>query len=109
MNKNDKINAIIHNVPEKEEPYKKITEKQWTVYYYLLSISNYNSKDREDHRFVYKRDINITAISKTLGISRSTFYTATDALEKKNLITKYDNYYTMKVPYSYTQISRNLL
>ena len=62
MRKEDTIDAIIHNKPEMAKSYKKITEKQWTVYYYLLSVSVYNNKDREDHRYVYKSSINICIV-----------------------------------------------
>lgn len=38
---------------------KKITAKQWKIYFYLLSISKYNSEKKENHRYVYKNSINI--------------------------------------------------
>ena len=109
MKSTDKIDAIIHNKTESAQSYKKITEKQWTVYYYLLSISDYNLRQREDHRYVYKSDINVSAVSKILGIARSTFYKAIEVLKEKRLIWCYDNYYTLDLPSSYAEISRNLL
>lgn len=109
MRKQDKIDALIHNRPEAADLYKKITEKQWTVYYYLLSVSIFNSRDSEDHRFVYKSSINISAVSKNLGVARSTFYAAIDKLEKVNLLKQYNDYYTLKIPGHYTEISRELL
>lgn len=109
MKSTDKIDAIIHNKTEAAQSYKKITEKQWTVYYYLLSVSIYNSKDRENHRYVYKSSINISLISKNLGIARSTFYKAIEALEKFNLIRTFPEYYTLKLPRTYAEISRKLL
>ena len=109
MKSTDKIDAIIHNKTEAAQSYKKITEKQWTVYYYLLSISDYNLRQREDHRYVYKSDINVSAVSKILGIARSTFYKAIEVLKEKRLIWCYDNYYTLDLPSSYAEISRNLL
>lgn len=66
---------------------KKITSKHWQVYYYLLSISYYDSVNREDHRFVYKDKFNINAAAKFLGISRATVYNALDALNKAGLVT----------------------
>lgn len=65
---------------------KKITSKQWQVYYYLLSISYYNSKSIENHRYVYKKDFSVSAAAKFLGISRPTIYTALSNLEKNNLL-----------------------
>lgn len=109
MRKQDKIDALIHNRPEAANLYKIITEKQWTVYYYLLSVSIYNSRENEDHRYVYKSSINISAVSKNLGIARSTFYAAIGKLEKVNLLKPYDEYYTLKIPGHYTEISRELL
>ena len=32
---------------------KGIPKKHWVVYYYLLSISKWNYKDKEQHRYVY--------------------------------------------------------
>ena len=109
MRKDDTIDAIIHNKPESAKNYKKITEKQWTVYYYLLSVSIYNHKDREDHRYVYKSSINISSVSKNLGIARSTFYTAIETLGKFDLVESYSDYYILKLPKSYAEISRKLL
>lgn len=40
--------------------YKKITAKQWKIYYYLLSVSKFDSRKVEDHRYVYKNSLNIT-------------------------------------------------
>ena len=38
---------------------KKITSKQWQVYYYLLSQSFYDSQAIENHRYIYKKDFNV--------------------------------------------------
>jgi len=40
--------------------YKKITAKHWKVYYYMLSVSKFNSNKVEDHRYIYKKDFNIS-------------------------------------------------
>ena len=66
---------------------KKLTAKQWKIYYYLLSVSKYNSQKREDHRYVYKKDFNISACCRMLGIkSNQTFYNAIAALSKHGLV-----------------------
>ena len=84
---------------------KNITEKQWTVYYYLLSICEYDNK----YGIVYKNNLNVSNASKRLGIARSTFYTALEALIKYNLVKVYDDYYTIKIPNYYNDISKELL
>lgn len=66
--------------------FEKITSKQWQVYYYLLSISYYNSQEVEDHRYVYKNNFNVSAAARFLGISRPTIYRAIEALETYNLV-----------------------
>ena len=67
--------------------YKTITPKQWKVYYYLLSISKFDSQNVEKHRYVYKNALNITQSCKDIGIkSRKTFYNALERLEEYNLI-----------------------
>ena len=80
---------------------EKITEKQWTVYYYFLSICN--------NKMVYKSQINISYESKRLGIARSTFYAAIDNLAKNNLIKIYDDYYTIEIPQYNHLLSKELL
>ena len=59
---------------------KGIPKKHWVVYYYLLSISKWNYKDKEQHRYVYKKDVNISEISKRLKVSRTTYYSAIENL-----------------------------
>lgn len=75
--------------------YKSITSKQWQVYYYLLSLSYYNAEKKEDHRFIYKKDLNITKVSSFLGISRPTVYTAISNLIKIGLIYEHSNTYSI--------------
>ena len=72
---------------------KKITSKQWQVYYYLLSLSYYDSKSVENHRYVYKKEFNVSAAAKFLGISRPTIYTAISNLVKINLLKEKEDVY----------------
>lgn len=66
---------------------KKITTKQWRIFYYLLSVSKYNAVKNEDHRYVYKKDFNISACCRFLGVkSNQTFYNAIKSLEQKGLV-----------------------
>lgn len=85
--------------------YKSITSKQWLVYYYLLSVSHYDAQEKEDHRFVYKKDLNISKISKTLGISRPTFYSALKVLTNFGLVIDYGLSYSL---YSYQWVKIDL-
>ena len=78
-NTTNKINALANDICKND--YKKITEKQWTVYYYLLSESSINTLRHEEHRYIYRSSINISAASKQLGIDRSTFYKALPKLK----------------------------
>ena len=82
--KNKKIRVIADDRMEKH--YSKITDKQWSVYFYFVSNS-LQDFSKEKRRFVDKKEINITAASKYLGITRTTFYKAVSQLEQYNLIT----------------------
>ena len=87
---------------------KGIPKKHWVVYYYLLSISKWNYKDKEQHRYVYKKDVNISEISKRLKVSRTTYYSAIEYLINNNTIIEdscNDKYY--KLP-SYPKCYANI-
>lgn len=47
------------NDSRNEINYSKITDKYWSVYYYLVSISLWDMASKEDHRYVDKKNINI--------------------------------------------------
>lgn len=103
MSKN--IRALA-NDSHSELKYQKITDKQWSVYYYLLSISHWNEARKETHRYVDKNKINISAASKLLGMSRPTFYKAIEQLELYSLIFTFDNqshYYYLPIPEVYAE------
>lgn len=105
-----RISTIMHTEPAAAQQYKKsLKEKNWIVYYFLLSISNYNSE--ENHRYVYRNQFNISMISKSLGISRSTFYTSLEKLEKAKLLIPNLNkdYYAIPISSSWAQIHQDLL
>lgn len=104
-----KVRAIMHTETAEGNRYKNIKEKNWIVYYYLLSLSHYNGD--EDHRFVYREEFNIAAAARDLKISRTTFYTSLEKLEKAGLIKQSHNkdFYTIPIRYSWPQLSKNLL
>lgn len=90
--------SYVYAQTQTKENYKSdtsITSKQWQIYYYLLSISNYNSKSIENHRYVYKKNFSVSAAAKFLGISRPTIYTALSNLELSGLVISQEDYYLL--------------
>ena len=87
---------------------KKITSKQWQVYYYLLSISYYDSQNTEDHRYVYKKEFNVSAAAKFLGISRPTIYTALSNLKDVGLVREREEVYLLYAR-NWTKINKETL
>lgn len=107
MIQNKNVQAIVQKTPQEGNFFKKITEKNWTVYYYLLAISSKNFS--ENHRYAYRKDFNITQASKELGINRQTFYNSLTTLSKNNMIETYNDYILINIPETYTTITKNLL
>ena len=97
--------------PAQRKVEYKLTYKQWSVFYYLISICEWNGRDRENHYYVYKDKLNISQASKKLNISRSTFYSALDKLSSKSLSAIVDggDYYTINIPRIYAEIDRETL
>ena len=94
------------NDSRNEINYSKITDKYWSVYYYLVSISLWDMASKEDHRYVDKKNINISNVSKMLNISRPTFYKAIERLQEYSLIYtlgKEDHYYYIPSPPIYAE------
>lgn len=72
-------------------PYEKhekgpLTEKQYLVYAYLLSISKWNPN--EAHYFVYKNSFKIKDAAELLGIAEKTWRNAITALKEKHYISE---------------------
>lgn len=104
------VHALTHLTPEQAKPYIKITNNQWSVYYYLLSISDYNAYKREDHRYVYRENLSATKIARKFSFTPRTYYNTLDALHKKGLIDNSNsNYITIPLPRLYTEIPKKLL
>lgn len=60
----------------------------------MLSVSRYNAAAVENHRYIYKKDFNVTNACKELGIkSKQTFYNAIDRLQLAGLIDIATNVY----------------
>lgn len=109
MRKEEKIQALTHITQEQARPYTKLNENQWNVYFYLLSISDYNSLKREDHRYVYKSEISPTKIAKAFGFQPRTYYNIIKALQGKGLLSDQPKYFLLPLPEAYTTIPRPLL
>ena len=107
MESKNRVHAEVQTLDSKNR-YKKITSKSWQVYYYLLSISKFDSQTTEDHRFVYKNDFNISQTAKFLGISRPTIYSALKRLEEAHLIFENTNSYAIYCS-CFVQIELNTL
>lgn len=64
-----------------------------------MSISKYNSQKVEDHRYVYKKNINITAMCRECGIkSTKTFYNAIERLSIYGLVKDNNDSYLLYAP-----------
>ena len=75
---------------------KKISSKQWKIYYYLLSVSKFDSKSVEGHRYIYRKDFNISKCCRDLGIkSNQTFYNALKALKEYHLVSYNEDYFKL--------------
>ncbi len=106
------VSAPIQTRAEQAKAFKQIKEKHWIVYYYLLSLSNYNNEEKDNpHRYVYREDFNLSSAARGLGIGRSTFYTALERLEKAGLIKQSSDkrYYILPIKSGWASISKKLL
>ena len=93
----------------RKSEYKGLTSKHWQVYYYLVSISKYNSEAVENHRFLYESELNYSGMAKKLGMSRPTVYKAMDKLKEVKLIKKNGKKLLIEWGKDYTKINLNLL
>lgn len=58
----------------------KLSDAQWKLYYYFLTISENN--------FVYKQEFKVKHCCKVLGITKATYYNCIKALSEYHLIDK---------------------
>lgn len=87
----------------------KLTEKQFLVYSYLVSISKWNAIDKEKHYYVYKNNFVIKDACKELGISQPTWRSAISKLLEHNYIWDRDNFYIIRFPTVYAPLDINLI
>ena len=87
MNYNRKIPATKSH----ENGFKRLTNKQMSVYYWLISRSYWNSLKKENHYYIYSEDAKISQIRKDLGIkSDKTVRSALNTLEAYGYICRID-------------------
>ena len=107
-----RVRNSIYAQTQTKDNYKKdkrITPKQWKVYYYLLGISKFNSQQVEDHRYIYRKDLNISQACRDLGIkSTQTFYNAIEKLQDRKLIRKTEQYYLIYAQ-NWISVDKNVL
>lgn len=105
--------SLMRNVrviaPDQLHKLEKLTEKQWLVYYYLMSICKWNGKDNERHYFIYKNAFNISAASRLLAISRPTFYKALENLKNMEIVIEEDKWYIIKIPQIYAAVDQKTI
>lgn len=87
----------------------KLTDKQWLVYYYLMSICKWNGKEQEHHYYIYKNQLNVSFASKLLSISRTTFYKGMEILTDLGVITNEDSYYIVQIPRVYAAVDQKTI
>lgn len=87
----------------------RVTATQWKVYYYMLSVSKFDSQNVETHRYIYKNSFNIAQACRDLGIkSVQTFYNAIKRLEERHLVHNTENYYFLYAM-NWIEVDRNIL
>lgn len=94
MSNNNKIRVLAVDTKHSRDPIK-LTDKQWGLYYYLLSISKYNPTHVDVHRYVYKNSFKIIDCCKFLGITKPTYYNSIQALKKNGIIVEFKDFFTI--------------
>lgn len=86
-----------------------LTEKQYLVYSYLMSISKWNATEKEKHYYVYKNSFKIKDAVEIIGISQPTWRSAITKLKEEGYITDVDYAYQIYVPNSYAPLHIELI
>lgn len=112
--------ALDYDKPNKH----KLTEKQYLVYSYLMSISWWNAQRKKNHYYVYKNSFVIKDICKILGITPPTWRNSIAALKKYHYISDtkvvwaegsteptYETlpYYLIEIPNSFAPLNIHLI
>lgn len=99
----------IEALPYGEEKEVRLTNKQYLVYAYLVSISIFNPFDSINQYYVYKKSFQIKNACKILNITQPTWRNAITALISNNYIVKNSDYYTIKIPDDCVPLEVNLI
>lgn len=106
-------NTYSRKVPattSKDQGFKKLTNKQLAVYYWLISKAYWNSDSCEQHYFVYRNTINYAQMGRELGIkSYNTIKSAFNKLEEYGMIELTDT--AVLIPHAevYTYLNIDLI
>lgn len=86
-----------------------LTEKQYLVYAYLLSISKWNPT--EQHYYVYKNSFLVKDACQLIGVSQPTWRKALEKLEKEKyiLFNNEKKYYTIFFDISWAKLDISLI
>ena len=87
----------------------KLTSKQYLVYSYLMYMSKWDAKSKEDHYFTYKNSFKIKDACETIGISQPTWRTAIEKLTKEDYIKDEGYAYLIYIPNSYVPLHIDLI
>ena len=87
----------------------KLTTKQYLVYSYLMSMSWWNAKDKEDHYYVYKNQFKIKDACEILNISQPTWRSAIKKLKEEFIIKEKDKYFEISFPTTYAPLDIELI
>lgn len=82
----------------------KLTTKQYFVYAYLMSLSWWNAKDKEDHYYVYKNQFKIKDACEFLNISQPTWRSAIKKLKEEWIIEEEEKYFKIFFPTTYAPL-----
>lgn len=74
----------------------KLTAKQYMVYSYLISLSKWNAKDKEDHYYVYKNSFDYNEACEKIGIDTNTWRNALRKLYEEGYISYKGEWFTNK-------------
>lgn len=86
-----------------------LTEKQYLVYAYLLSISKWNPT--ESHYYVYKNSFLVKDACKLIGVSQPTWRSALKKLDKERyiFINEKEKYYKIYFDVSWAKLDLSLI
>ena len=94
---------------ERNIPVVKMNTSENAVYYYLLSIANWNAAQKETHYYLLKKNVNKADIARRIGIGRTTVYNTFKSLLDKGVLRESDKYYYIDHPKLYAYIGQDVL